>query len=490
MIEGLQPYPEYQESGQKWLGRVPVHWDILPNRALFEEVKDRNHPNEEMLSVTITRGIIRQKALLTDTSKKDSSNVNKSAYKLVQPGDIAYNKMRAWQGAVGVSSYRGIISPAYVVMRPRKDCTSWYYHHLFRTPSFAKEAERWSYGITSDMWSLRPEHFKVIYSVEPPPDEQAAIVRFLDHANRKMDGFIRAKRKLIGLLNEQKQAIIHRAVTRGVDHPQITQISADQNQKNLCPSAKSVDKNLKPSGIPWLGDIPKHWEIWRISRFGKVGNGSTPSRSNMGYWSNGSYPWLNSSHVNRGLIDSADQFVTATALRECHLPKVQPGSVLIAITGQGKTRGMSSVLDIEATINQHIAYISLRLPVVSVKFLNLSLAAAYTTLRALSDDSGSTKGALTCEDIKRFKIAVPPVSEQEEIVRTVELETAALTAAITRAEREIALMQEYRTRLTVDVVTGKLDVRAAAAKLPEITADPMEGLEDGLLEESETEEDE
>lgn len=151
---------------------------------------------------------------------------------------------------------------------------------------------------------------------------------------------------------------------------------------------------------------------------------------------------------------------------------------------------MSSVLDIEATINQHIAYISLRLPVVSVKFLNLSLAAAYTTLRALSDDSGSTKGALTCEDIKRFKIAVPPVSEQEEIVRTVELETAALTAAITRAEREIALMQEYRTRLTVDVVTGKLDVRAAAAKLPEITADPMEGLEDGLLEESETEEDE
>lgn len=231
MIEGLQPYPEYRESGQKWLGKIPAHWDVLPNRALFEEVKDRNHPNEEMLSVTITRGIIRQKALLTDTSKKDSSNVNKSAYKLVQLGDIAYNKMRAWQGAVGVSSYRGIISPAYVVMRPRKDCTPWYYHHLFRTPSFAKEAERWSYGITSDMWSLRPEHFKVIYSVEPPPDEQAAIVRFLDHANRKMDGFIRAKRKLIGLLNEQKQAIIHRAVTRGVDHPQITQISADKNQK-------------------------------------------------------------------------------------------------------------------------------------------------------------------------------------------------------------------------------------------------------------------
>ena len=228
MIEGLKPYAEYKESGQAWLGNVPAHWALLPNRAIFDEVKDRNHPKEEMLSVTITRGIVRQKALLDGSSKKDSSNLNKGAYKLVQPHDIAYNKMRAWQGALGASTLRGIISPAYVVMRPRTEANPWFFHNLYRTPSFAKEAERWSYGITSDMWSLRPEHFKVIGSVLPPPDEQAAIVRFLDHANRKIDGFIRAKRKLIGLLNEQKQAIIHRAVTRGL-HP---------------------DVPLKPSGIP------------------------------------------------------------------------------------------------------------------------------------------------------------------------------------------------------------------------------------------------
>ncbi len=205
MIEGLKPYAEYKESGHHWLGRVPNHWSVLPNRALFDEVKDRNHPKEEMLSVTITRGIVRQKVLLDGSSKKDSSNLNKGAYKLVQPHDIAYNKMRAWQGALGASTLRGIISPAYVVIRPREDANPWFYHHLYRTPSFAKEAERWSYGITSDMWSLRPEHFKVIGSVLPPPDEQAAIVRFLDHANRKIDGFIRAKRKLIGLLNEQNR---------------------------------------------------------------------------------------------------------------------------------------------------------------------------------------------------------------------------------------------------------------------------------------------
>jgi type I restriction enzyme S subunit len=242
MIKDLKPYAEYKDSGLPWLGEVPGHWEVIPNRALFNEVKDRNHPGEEMLSVTITKGIVKQKALLEGSSKKDSSNLDRTAYKLVQPRDIAYNKMRAWQGAIGASTLRGIISPAYVVMRLRStDNLPRYFHHLYRTPQFAKEAERWSYGITSDMWSLRPEHFKLICSPEPPPDEQAAIVRFLDWANGRLERAIRAKRKVIALLNEQKQAIIHRAVTRGLD-PKVP---------------------LKDSGIPWLGAIPEHWEIVR-----------------------------------------------------------------------------------------------------------------------------------------------------------------------------------------------------------------------------------
>ena len=195
MTANLQPYPEYKESQQAWLGRVPQHWPVLPNRAIFAEVKDREHPDEEMLSVTITRGIVRQRALLADSSKKDSSNQDKSKYKLVQPRDLAYNKMRAWQGAIVASELRGIISPAYVVMRLREDRNlPRYFHHLYRTPHFAKEAERWSYGITSDMWSLRPEHFKTIYTPQPPPEEQAAIVRYLDYANGQLGRAIAAKR--------------------------------------------------------------------------------------------------------------------------------------------------------------------------------------------------------------------------------------------------------------------------------------------------------
>ena len=450
MIEGLKPYAEYKESGHRWLGSVPTHWSVLPNRALFDEVKDRNHPKEEMLSVTITRGIVRQKVLLDGSSKKDSSNLNKGAYKLVQPRDIAYNKMRAWQGALGASTLRGIISPAYVVMRPRKEANPWFYHNLYRTPSFAKEAERWSYGITSDMWSLRPEHFKVIGSVLPPPDEQAAIVRFLDHANRKIDGWVRAKRKLIGLLNEQKQAIIHRAVTRGL-HP---------------------DVPLKPSGIPWLGDIPHHWAISRVKNEFKCLN---PQRIPISSTQRGAmtarlYDYYGAS----GVIDKVENFIFDDEL----LLIAEDGANLVlrnlplAIIAKGKF-----------WVNNHAH-------ILKPKRGNLEYLAGFMeTLNYQPWISGAAQPKLTKDRIMGIAIAVAPVSEQAAIVAHFTEKTAPLRAAIARTEREIALMQEYRTRLTADLVTGKLDVRAAAAHLPAPPAAAVtKSTPDEPLEEIETEE--
>ena len=113
-----RPYPSYKPSKAEWLGDVPSHWEVLPNRAVFAEVIKRNCPAEQMLSVTITNGVIRQQELLEDSTKKDGSRLDRSDYKFVFPGDIAYNKMRAWQGAIGRSQHRGIVSPAYVVQRP------------------------------------------------------------------------------------------------------------------------------------------------------------------------------------------------------------------------------------------------------------------------------------------------------------------------------------------------------------------------------------
>ena len=217
MIADLKPYPEMKPSGMSWLGDVPEHWMVLPNRAIFVEVKERDHPEEQMLSVTIAKGVIPQQKLLADSWKKDSSNLDKSAYKIIRPGDIAYNKMRAWQGAVGCSEYFGIISPAYVVQRPRDVANPRYFHYLLRTPKFAKEAERWSYGITSDMWSLRPEHFKMIYGCVPPLPEQAAIVRYLDYKTEKIDVATDHANREISLLREYRTRLIADVVTGKLD---------------------------------------------------------------------------------------------------------------------------------------------------------------------------------------------------------------------------------------------------------------------------------
>ena len=448
MIEGLKPYPEYKESGQAWLGVVPAHWSLLPNRALFDEVKDRDHPEEEMLSVTITRGIVRQKALLENSSKNDSSNTNKFAYKLIYPGDIAYNKMRAWQGALGASSLRGIISPAYVVMRPRKKANARYYHYLYRTALFAKEAERWSYGITSDMWSLRPEHFKVIRSVLPPPDEQLAIVRFLDHANRKIDGFIRAKRKLIGLLNEQKQAIIHRAVTRGLD-----------------PNAK-----LKPSGIPWLGEIPEHWEVQPLKGVSKIQSGITLGKDYAGEMLR-EYPYLRVANVQAGHADISVVKKIAVTKAEAARCLLQAGDVLMTEGGDPDKLGRGCVWDaqIDPCIHQnHVFAVRPNQSLLLPQFLSALMGTLYARAYFQSTSKQTTNLASTNKTkIGQFKVLPPTTDEQARILEALQKETSPVNTAIARTEREIALMQEYRTRLTADLVTGKLDVREAAAKLPE-----------------------
>ena len=452
MIGGLKPYVEFKDSGLPWLGRVPSHWDVRRIKTVLREVDRRSAAGQEPLLS------LRMQAGLVDHHASGGRPIPPSAlvgYKRVLPGEIVMNRMRASFGLFAAATSDGLVSPDYAIFCPMDQINVAYAVQLFRTPAMAAVFRVESTGLgtgESGFLRLYSDQFGRLAIPNPPAAEQAAIVRFLDWANGRLERAIRAKRKVITLLMEQKQAIVRRAVTRGLD----------------------TTSPLKATALPWLGDIPAHWDVWRISRFARVGNGSTPSRAKPSYWNGGTYPWLNSSQVNRSYIDRADQFITRTALRECHLPRVPTGSVLVAITGQGKTRGMSAQLGIEATINQHLAFITPRLPVVSTEYLHLALSAAYLQLRAISDNTGSTKGALTCEDLKRFKLALPPPHEQAELVERVRVETRALTAAGERLEREIDLIREYRTRLVADVVAGKLDVREAAAQVPEETATSIE----------------
>jgi len=449
----LKPYPVYKDSGVLWLGKVPVHWEVRPNRALFTEVNERDHPDEQMLSVTITNGVIPQQVLLADSSKKDSSNQDKSAYKLVRPGNIVYNKMRAWQGAVGVSKYRGIVSPAYVVQLPRNSADARYLHYLLRTPAFAKEAERWSYGITSDMWSLRPEHFKMIYTCLPPLPEQAAIVCFLDYMDRRIRRYIRAKQKLIKLLEEQKQAIINRAVTRGLD-----------------PNVR-----LKPSGVEWLGDVPTHWKLVRLKDAAVVQTGLTLGKN---YWglATESRPYLRVANVQHGRLDLRHIKHVDIPPGEAAGVTLKAGDVLMTEGGDIDKLGRGCVWrdEIPRCLHQnHVFAVRCRQDVLVPEFLVGLMTSqhgrAYFQLTAKQTTNLASTNSTT---LRAFPVVLPPVSEQRVILDEVARQTSGLDAAIARTEREIALLREYRTRLIADVVTGKLDVREAAARLPEEAEEP------------------
>ena len=453
MIDDLNPYPAYKPSGVEWLGDVPAHWEVLPNRAIFAEVNEQNCPGEQMLSVTITSGVIRQQELLENPSKKDSSRLDRAAYKLVQSGDIAYNKMRAWQGAIGVSEYRGIVSPAYVVQRPLKGTNSRYLHYLLRTPAFAKEAERWSYGITSDMWSLRPEHFKMIYACVPPLPEQTTIVRFLDHADRRIRRYIRAKQKLIALLEEQKQAIIHQAVTGQID------VRTGQPYPAY-----------KPSGVESLGDVPTHWEVRRLRYLieGKLTYGANASAEHTEpTWPR--YLRITDFSKNGKLrLDTFRSLPPETA--KDYL--VKPGDVLLARSGA--TVGKAFLVGKEAGTACHAGYlIRARLNRSLIRpafFFTFTQSASFTRWKDAAFIIATIQN-IGADKYADLPIPVPPLSEQDSLLRFLDSSGSPMDHAEQCTTVEIDRLREYRTRLIADVVTGKFDVREAAATLPEV--DPL-----------------
>lgn len=450
-------HPSTEESAAPWFGEVPERWHVLPNRAIFTEVNERGHPQADMLSVTIIRGVIRQQALLEDSAKKDGSNLDRAAYKHVQSGDIVYNKMRAWQGAVGVSNLEGIVSPAYVVLRPRNMASSHYMHYLLRTPAFAKEAERWSYGITSDMWSLRPEHFKLIYSCLPSLPEQAAIVHFLDHADRRIQRAIRAKQKLIKLLEEQKQALIHRAVTGQID------VRTGQPYPAY-----------KPSGVAWLGEVPEHWEVMRLKDATTVQTGLTLGKDYRSAATR-QYPYLRVANVQAGRLDLRVVKNIDVPDSEAHRCMLRNHDVLMTEGGDIDKLGRGCVWtgQIAECLHQNHVFAVRCGPKLVPDFLVGLMATGHgRSYFQITAKQTTNLAATNSSTLRAFPIVVPGVEEQNTILSQITAEIRVVDGPIRAAKNEIALLREYRTRLIADVVTGKLDVRDAAARLPEDADEP------------------
>ena len=211
-----------------------------------------------------------------------------------------------------------------------------------------------------------------------------------------------------------------------------------------------------------IGTMPQSWSVVALRSLGTIGNGSTPNRSNASYWSSGTYPWLTSSKVYDREVRQADRHVTEQALAECHLPRIPPGAVLIAITGQGKTLGHCTILRIEATINQHLAYVVLDQDRADSLFVRGYLETQYDYLRRIAAGGGSTKGALTCGFLRDMLIPVPPIDEQFEISAVLD----AIDRKIDLHRKKCAVLGDLFNALLHNLMTGR--IRVADLDLSEI----------------------
>lgn len=452
----LQPYPEYKDSDLPWLGQVPGHWQMRRAKVLLRERVEKGFPNEPLLAATQSKGVVRKEdySTRTVTAQKDFHLL-----KLVEIGDFVIS-LRSFEGGIEVAHSRGIISPAYTVLEPRSKATSGYLRHFFKSPTFISSLTLFVTGIREGQ-NIDYERLSRAFLPLPPAEEQAAIVRYLDHALQRLDKAIRAKRKTIALLNEQKLAIIHRAVTRGLDS----------------------EVKLKDSGIPWLGQIPLHWEVRKIKSLASTVGGMTPNKATERFWG-GITPWVSPKDMKVREIADAQDHITSAALRETSIGVIQPGAILIVVRGMILARTFPVALTmVPVTINQDMKALRPKKEL-NADYLVSLLTGIQREVLQLVEIAGHGTCCLRTDSWGAFMLPLPPIIEQEAITNFLKSELAIVDATSTRIEREIALLREYRTRLIADVVTGKLDVREAAACLPDADAAPVDELENAELDES------
>ncbi|HDL41847.1 MAG TPA: restriction endonuclease subunit S [Actinobacteria bacterium] len=447
MITDLKPYPAMKDSGVPWLGEVPAHWDIERLKSLMSNIIQQTARRKDT-DLYIALEHVESWTGRIQSAEPDVSF--DSQVKRFQSGDVLFGKLRPYLAKVARPAGNGVCVGEFFVLRPQDSkATAAYMEQLLRAKPVIDAVNSSTFGAKmprADWYSLGGMPVTL-----PPLPEQAAIVRFLDYMDRRIRRYIRAKQTLIKLLEEQKQAIIHRAVTRGLD----------------------ADVRLKPSGVEWLGEVPAHWEVKRLKVMAQIryGLGQPPRESETGL------PLIRATNVDHGRIleknlvrvDPEDVPSTRNAfLSEGEIVVVRSGaytadSAIIPREYAGAVAGYDMVVTPRKARPEFIALALLCTYVRDDQLIIASMRSAQPHLNA--------------EELGVALVMVPPEVEQVRIVDYLTSATRELDAAAETAHREISLLREYRTRLIADVVTGKLDVREVAARLPDEDDEP-ESLED------------
>ena len=468
MIADLKPYPAMKGSGVRGLGNVPEHWEVR-TLAQFGKLSKGCGGNKDD---EVAEGVpcVRYGDLYTThdhfirKSRSFVSKGNAAEYTTIRFGDVLFAGSGETIDEIGKSAVNLMQTEAccggdVIVFRPSRQVDARYLGYATDCRPAVVQKATMGRGIT--IMHIYGTQLKRLTLPLPPLPEQTAIVRFLDHVDRRIRRYIRAKEKLITLLEEQKQAIIHQAVTGQIDVRTGLPYPA-----------------YKPSGVEWLGEVPQGWQRCRLRNI--VSMVTTGSRGWASYASDTGPLFIRVANLSRGSLRlrfddlvRLDLPITSEAGRT----RIEAGDLLLSVTAYIGSVGVAPEGFEEAYVSQHVARCR-PLPGMHARWLGYVLLSTVGQTHGQMSLYGGTKDGLSLDDVKNYPILLPPQHEQEPAVRWIEGGLSGLVKIGDGAKRQIELVREYRTRLVADVVTGKLDVREAAAGLPEV--DPLAGEFDAL----------
>ncbi|WP_201551115.1 restriction endonuclease subunit S [Psychrobacter sp. DD43] len=440
-----QQYAEYKNSGVEWLGEIPDHWGLSKLRYMFSFGRGLTITKADLLDTgvpCVSYGEVHSKYGFEVDPKKhylkcvDEGYLQSSPYALLTKGDLVFADTS--EDIEGSGNFTQLVSDDVifagyhtVIARPFDRQCSRFYAYLMDSKEIRTQIRHMVKGVK--VFSITQAILKGVEIWLPSLDERQTIANFLDHETAQIDTLIDKQQTLIQLLKEKRQAVISHAVTKGLN----------------------PDAPMKDSGVEWLGEVPEHWETWKLSyAFNSIGSGTTPSTSDDNSF-NGTVPWVTTGELRENVITDTLKKVSTLTMKKYSALKIHPsGSVVIAM--YGATIGRVAILGVDATTNQACCVLS-DSKVIFNKFLFYWLFAYRNEIVQLS--SGGGQPNINQEKVASLKVAAPEMDKQIKIVNHLDDLTLKIDTLMERANKQIQLMQERRTALISAAVTGKIDVR-------------------------------
>nr|WP_227522717.1 restriction endonuclease subunit S [Moraxella osloensis] len=424
-------YDSYKDSGVDWLGKIPSDWDLLKVKNIFRLVMKFAPKNNdcELLSVYTDIGVKPRKEL----EERGNRATTTDGYLIVEKGDIVVNKLLAWMGAIGLSDYDGVTSPAYDVLKPKMPIEGIFYHLLFRSPQCTSELKRHSRGIMDMRLRLYFDKFGDVVVPYPNIEVQKKIVSFLAEKTAQIDQAIALKQQQIEKLNEYKQIVIQNAVTKGLN-----------------PNAP-----MKNSGVEWIGNIPEHWDVKKNTHlFNKIGSGTTPTSSDLSYYDSGDINWLQTGDLNNDYIVATSRKINQKAMSKFSSLKLYDENSLV-IAMYGATIGKVGLLKIKSTTNQACCVLG-NSDKVFMKYIFYVMQFAKNHL--ISNSYGGGQPNINQDMIKNLRIPYPNLQEQEKIANYLDDLNEKIYKTSKGYQTQIDRLKEYKNILINQAVTGKIKI--------------------------------